>query len=478
MKRTLLTYLPILAASILAAALTACHSSKVGEEFTGGPGAAEGATVDLTLDMYFLGSDYTRAEAVLPAEQINSLRVVIVDLGIDSQGNPVAEPAVERNDLFEHVSLTTGSDVGLPTGVARLQFPKIRADRRKKIYLIANAEPAKQSYLQLQLPDGTQLNSLSIDNNHLFVPDSNGSADIDDATFVSPKGSYTNNDIPANEEMSVPMTAVHTIAIPTIAELTERYPSINNSITYTLPGKLYVVRAVNKISFEFRNMTCSDEDEQDGIELLVREWSISEINNGGSYLFGHPGDNGNLYADKETDYYYNVNAPWMQWLYDEAERSLSSFYTPAWLTDYELPSNAQSGEYTFRPGNYTGSADQGSPSDSDGYLLPAPATTAGTTLSTEKRPVYFGESHSGNPQQYELTFTVWQRTKQQPAWNNPYTYRATSTADVSGSFNLKSLFRNTHVVVTVTFRTGRGRINAEVDVHPYGSYELEPDFGL
>lgn len=469
---------------IIMVVLAACFCASCSRDHYSEPVPVDdGQAVSLTFDMRVLGFGSTRVGGY-PAERVSTLRVVIVDLGIDNSGKRVARPTVERNMLLDNVSLAGDVDSGLPVGVARLQFPKIRADRRKKIYLLINSEPTKQTYLDLRLANGTKINTLNLDeDNKLFLPDNSGRAPIEDATFVSPQGSYAKNNITSNEELLVPMTAFHTISIPTIEELIEKYPSIHTNIIYPLPSELYVVRAINKITFEFCNKTYSTEKNFDGIDLLIREWSISEINKQ-AYLFGHPGDNGNLFSGKTSDFYDQVNAPWMQWLKEEAEKTQSPDYKPyyEWMTEYSMP-NKVSERYSFRPGTYTGSASTGTAKDSDGYVLPAPADNTGTMLSTEEYPVYFGESHSGTPQQYELAFTVWQLTQEQKengeSWNNPYTYRAISTATSDdNNFNLQSLFRNTHVVVKVIFSSGLGRPDMQVDVHPYGNYELDPVFGL
>lgn len=445
----------------------------------------DGDMVSLSFDMRVLGSGLTRAGLQDDAERISTLRIVIVDLGIDDSGNTVARPTVERNMLYRELSLAGNEEFGLPAGVVKLQFPKIHADRRKKIYLLINAEPSRQSYLDMRLADGTKINSLSLsEDNSLFLPDRNGKVPVEEATFVAPQGSYGKNGIASGEELLVPMTAFHTISIPTVEEVIERYPTIHTNIIYPLPSELYVVRAVNKITFEFSNETYSAENDFEGIDLLVREWSISKVNSH-AYLFGHPGSNGSLFGGRTSDYYYQVNAPWMQWLKSEAENSQRPDYRPyyKWLTEYSLPSVSSAQTYTYRPGYYSGAAAAGTPEDGDGYVLPAPSGSAGTSLSTEDTPVYFGESHSGNPQRYELAFTVWQRTKEQKekgeSWNNAYTYRAVSSVEFDPEgFSLQSLFRNTHVVVKVAFRSGLGRPDMEVDVHPYGSYELDPGFGL
>lgn len=470
-----------------------CMSSCVDDRYPEDLAMADG-TVSLTFDMRVLGFGATRAgDEYLPAERISTLRVVIVDLGINCDGEEEAAPQVEYNRVMNNVSVS-GKD-----GVVSLKFPKIRAGRQKKVYLLINSE---QSYLDLKWDgkEGTDEDLKDLDKAKPYLPGTGGKVPIEDATFVSPQGSYLKNNIPSDnipsnekEELLVPMTAFHSFSIPDIKTLENLYP-LQANMAYAVPGELYVVRAINKITFEFVNNTYSNGFE--GLDLLIREWSISKINDR-AYLFGHPDGNGDLFNDT-TDSGDEVNAPWMLWLKKQAEESQlpqSGDYKPLWLTEYFMP-NGESGTYSFRPGIYEGKAWEGTPQDSDGYVLSAPdENTVTSTISTENDPVYFGESYSAyfdksysayfdksdsdaKTQQYELAFTVWQRTEEDGgSWKNPYTYRAVSTVDDS-NFNIQSLFRSTHLVMKVTFHSGMGRPDFEIDVHPYGSYELDPVFGL
>lgn len=426
---------------------------------------AEENQVTLALNMRLLGYGATRAgEAALPAERISTLRVVLVDLGLDSNDNKEAEPSVEYNEVLHNISLSgeLGND-----GIVHLQFPKIRADRQKKIYFLINCDDDEQPYLDLK----ENSEKINLNNSELYLRGNRTAPRIEDAIFVSPLGSYSNNTLEEGEELLVPMTAFHSFTVPSIAELEKNY-ILNANLVYTLPNELYVVRAINKITFDFVNATMDAENE--GIELLVKDWSISKINTGASYLFAHPGKNTDLFKNDVTD--DNLNPDWMQWLKAEADRSRKpeNQYSPKWLTEYSMPGDISYGEYKFVPGG-----------SDDGYILPAPEQNNNTTvtLSTENDPVYFSESCyavDGQPQRYELAFTVFQ--KDNGKWGNEYTYRATSSLtngwDGLNYFNLQSLFRSTHVKVTVTFRSGLGHPNFEIDVHPYGGYELEPVFGL
>lgn len=422
---------------------------------------AEENQVTLALNMRLLGYGATRAGAdVLPAERISALRVVLVDLGVDSNNNKEAEPSVEYNKVLHDISLNGELD---NDGIVHLQFPRIRADRQKKIYLLINCE---ESYLEVKVGDKV----INLGNDELlYLPGDGTASPIEDATFVSPKGSYSKNDVP--DELLVPMTAFHSFTVPSIAELEKNY-ILNANLVYTLPNELYVVRAINKITFDFVNATKDAENE--GIELLVKDWSISKINTGASYLFAHPGKNTELFKNDVVE--GNMNPDWMQWLKAEADRSQDpeKQYSPKWLTEYSMPGDISYGEYKFVPGG-----------SDDGYILPAPEQNNNTTvtLSTENDPVYFSESCyavDGQPQRYELAFTV--KQKENGKWGNEYPYRATSSLtngwDGLNYFNLQSLFRSTHVKVTVTFRSGLGHPDFEIDVHPYGGYALDPVFGL
>ncbi len=413
--------------------------------------------VMLALNMRLLGHGPTRAgEDFLSAERISTMRIVIVDLGISCSGEKEAGPSVEYNKLIFNVS--PGREPGRE-GVVQLQFPRIRADRQKKIYFLLNSE---QSYLNIEC-GGTAVN---LNNSEIYLPAADGTVPVETATFISPKGSLSQNDIAG--ELLVPMTAFHSFSIPAVKELEEGRP-LNANLVYTVPDELYVVRAINKITFDFVNAT--KDGENDGIDLLVKSWSISDINTGASYLFARPGNNGNLFAGADNG---NLNAPWMQWLRKEADRSRSvANYEPEWLTVYDMPDNARHGEYIFYPAG---------PGVNEGYVLAAPAADDNTAVavSTEDDPVYFAESRPvAGKQRYNLAFTVMQ--KEDGEWNNEYTYRATSslTAPEGGNdFSLQSLFRSTHVKVTVTFRSVLGHPVLDIDVHPYGGYELDPGFGL
>lgn len=416
--------------------------------------------VAFAFNMRLLGGSSALA-ADLPAERIHSLRVVVVDLGVSRDGVTEGAPEVEYNSVLYNVS--SGDNVD--EGVVHLHFPKIRADREKRIYLLVNCEWLKNA--GLRDAGGSDIN---LNNNNLYLP-AGGAAPIESATFVFPTGSYSKNRL-AEGELLVPMTAVHDFSIPTIAELEENYP-LSANLIYNLPYELYIARAINKITFDFINATKNGDN--DGVELLVKEWSMSKINTGASFLLAKPGDNNTLFNGYSVSA-ANGNAPWMQWLRDEAERSHSpETYVPQWLMEYAIPTAANHSGYTFAPAD---------PTKNEGYVLPAPAVADNTeiTLSTEDDPVYFAESKpvSGQPQQYELAFTVMQ--KENGAWNNEYTYRALSTTanlqeGLSG-FNLQSLFRSTHVKVKVIFRSGIGHPDMEIDVHPYGGYDLDPEFGL
>lgn len=451
---------------------------------------AEENQVTLALNMRLLGYGATRAgEAVLPAERISTLRVVLVDLGLNSSGEKEAEPKVEYNEVLRNISLSgeLGND-----GIVHLQFPKIRADRQKKIYFLINCE---QSYLHLKTYDAEDdaeddtendaENGIKLSNDKLYLRGNRTAPPIEDATFVSPLGSYSNNTL-EGEELLVPMTAFHSFSVPTIAELEKNY-ILNANLVYTLPNELYVVRAINKITFDFVNATDKfdfGDNASEPVDLKITKWSISKINTGASYLFGRP-DPKKVFSGTNLE---NLNAPWMQWLKEEADRSRDPNNTPQWLTEYYMPNEtadegvdeAKHTEYVFEPAN--GGYVLFAPTQNDNTLGTLSTENTTVTLSTEDDPVYFAESRDavkGQPQQYELSFTVLQ--KENDEWGNEYTYRATSSLDDwngPNSFNLQSLFRSTHVKVTVTFRSGLGHPKFEIDVHPYGGYELEPVFGL
>lgn len=392
--------------------------------------------------------------------------MVVVDLGIDSEGKRVGEPYVEFNRI---VSLETLKDEGAYQDGKRLvelSIPRITADREKKMYLLVNAEPSLQPYLDLRLESGEKVERLDGDED-IYIPDSDGVSPFDKAIFTSPIGSYLNNNIEG--ELLVPMTAIHEFVVPTIDEIEEKYPTVNAMLTYPLPGQLMVVKAMNKIWFSFINKTASNPG-YPALDLKITSCSISEINHGDSYLFGRPGTNGNLFSKYKSDGKNEINKPWMQWLNAEATRAQAGSYSPQWLKEYDMPEGAENKVLTFYPG-----------SSDEGLILQAPTQSGVTNITTKALPVYFPESHTGiTPQQYEMTFTVEQREKGSTEWGNEFTYSIMSSVDSSdaSSFHLLSLFRNTEVEMEVSFKTGRSGIEMTAEVYPYGNVILNPGFGL
>lgn len=450
--------------------------------------------ITLALNMRLLGYGPTRAGGgVPPAERINSLRVVLVDLGESGNGVKETDPYVEYNSVLWNI--TPGSSDNGKEDVVQLQFPKIHAGRKKKIYFMINCE---QKYLDLRVHEEGEQDPMPINlnNSDIYLPQAGKNPAIEKACFVSPLGSVTLNNLDG-EDLLVPMTSFHEFSIPSIEELKEKYPNpLHTNIVYAVPNELYVVRAINKITFEFVNDTWDDEadgdGDGDGIDLLVKDWSISRINKGESYLFGKPKEDDELFKGYSSSENGNLNRPWMQWLRDEAERSQNPPYEQEWLKNYTMPSDIDYVDYKFSPDYICPEGyiyPEGEEKVKKGYLLPAPYKDKEdnkvykTVLRTENDPVYFAESLyavEGVPQAYELAFTVVQ--KEDGEWLNEYTYRAKSSVpdntDGTQNFVLESLFRSTYVKVTVTFRSGLGHPDFEIDVHPYGAYELEPEFGL
>ena len=456
--------------------LASCSSSDV-ESPDGGGGNLGGENVDLSFTMQ-LPPASTRSATVLPAEVITTLRLVVVDLGLSSDDETViAPPSVEYNKLYSSVTLREESDYEEGASSVTLSIPQISAGRKKKIYLLVNAEPSRQSYLDIRLEDGSPVARL--DDESFFLPDAQGNSPIDNAVFSAPVGSYLINDITSDEEFLAPMTAMHFLSVPTIDVIAQKYPTINNKLTYPLPD-LMVVRAVNKIWFDFVNATFQPSMDFKPLDLLVTAWELSDVNLSPSFMFGKVGDNGNLFKGYTYNPYSSVNEPWMQWLMDEGRRSQSSTsaYAAQWLTEYSLPEGTVAKPLRFTPGNFSG---QGEPSDNDGLLIAAPVSAAGRKVSTEMLPVYFPESHAGNPQCYKLSFTVWQRAQGEKQWQNPFVYSITSalpSAAAASDFVLLSLFRNTDVVMEAKFVYGKSGVEMIVEVLPYGSVILNPGFGL
>lgn len=360
MMSTCKNIISLLAATAVALlTLGACSSS-------GGGFADDGDKVNLTLRIMPVCSRSGDGKA-LKSDVMHNLRVVI----LNSAGNRVLV-----NQL-----LPLGGDAV----EASTPMYQVDAGTTLQLYLLANCD----DYF------GEDVN---FDDDELYT-----SHKIDELTFT-----FTPTD---KVDSYVPMTRKTTLTIPT----REKIPEDGR---YAYPETQYVVRAVNKFTVRFCNMTGEDID--------IQSYSLGRINDGGlNYLLPH------------------VTQPgWFETLKGQATGL--PITEDDWIYKYTIPAGVTDNDYTF----------------TDDIKV---AATTDPNQWVEGKSWLFAESMTGRKvsimQLFDFSVT---------------TSKGTFTTKPEYLDNLYSLFRDTHVIIQVSFTS----FGCEIDVQPYQEYEVGVDFGL
>lgn len=229
----------------------------------------------------------------------------------------------------------------------------------------------------------------------------------------------------------IPLTSMYEVTLgPGITDLT-----------------LYVVRAATKFDIRFANKRHSD--------VAVKSLAINSVA-ADSYLMGHVNE-----ADYTKDGEY-----WVEWLrkISDASQTPPNNTDPGnpefnkakgWIKDYDIPSDAHAA--------YTAPAD----------ALPTVAglgTPDGIPGTASMPTIYFPESKNApdnnGTQKYAIDLELLE---------DGATATVRRTLELT---NLEALFRNTHMVVDITFDGTETDVNVEIDVQPYQEVKIEPIYGL
>lgn len=203
----------------------------------------------------------------------------------------------------------------------------------------------------------------------------------------------------------------------------------------------WLVRVATKFSFVFENHRLYDDIQVDYFEISTvadRNFLMPRFSNGTTPTFpGYP--------------------TWIDWLRDISIFSQIDPNNPTsdvsgWLTAYDIPSAAHQVVLSWP------------------VTFGLPKYANGTPGTHKISNVYAPESkrlrETGNMIRYEQQYFL------HVVCNN-----GTKTFDVALP-NLRALFRNTHVVVEVTFTDGDFQIVPKIDVIPFSEVILTPEFGL
>lgn len=518
------TVLKIVASLVLALAATSCIY-EYPETYSGEGGeAASGGKVTLMMNVKTLRTRAGGVDADMerPFERPKYLRVVIVgtDYCVNKEGHADAPERTKtpwKVEVNYRISedMASGSGGVMDAAGKQLKFPNIEADRKKRIYIFINCED-----IEFTLRDGTKcgLNGAgaaetlfgagTVHNGNPLAehPYQTGRLPIDDCTYSFKDGEQ--------DYEGLPYVGVYEVDVPSSSYVLDNYgvnpESVSVEPLFTV-GPLYLVRAANRIRFEFVNDTAHpdgpDETEIAPVDIDVLGWTLSNIADR-AYLMPH------LDADWRTglknglksslsvqESYYEVKADgtmsgksipaedyyggaWMLWLKQEAETSKtlevdgsSPVRQYEWLTGYDVPEGTNHGLFEY---NYDGKDHR----PSEVHLSAPTAGADGKYVATtelvpkdNENAVYFAESKNSpdadGRQHYRLEVRVRQTNT---SGDKTPVYKTYTCEDLPNSL---SLFRNTDLLVRVRFRRLRtDGLEMAVDVVPYGSIELDPVFGL
>lgn len=204
--------------------------------------------------------------------------------------------------------------------------------------------------------------------------------------------------------------------------------------------EFYLVRAATKFAFRFTNKRKS--------KVSIDAIHISDIA-GATYLIPHKREPLFMSFDDESLYWIN----WLKKVADESQQSPDDVELAdkrGWIQAYDIPSETSHQEVTvngpLEVPSMTG--DQPGKAVFPVFYLP------------ESKKLKAGSATYGE-QEYTLKFDMSENGKE---------LSFTKTFP-----NLKALFRNTHVLVDITFTE---KDEVKVQVVPYAEVILEPEFGL
>ena len=529
------TVLKIVASLVLAMSSASCIYEYPEPDFVREGEAATGGKVTLMMDVRTIrtraGGTDTKQDLKRPFEKPRYLRVVIVgtDWRVSEAGEAGSEPGRTETPWKVEVNYRISEDMALGGDVMdaagkQLKFPNIEAARKKRIYVFINCED-----IEFTLSDGTTCSLNDPDAaEKLFCdgklprdgagglipldreaehPYQTGRLPIDDCTYTFSKAK------------GLPYVGVYEVDVPPSDYVLKHYGVNDPESAFIEPlfsvGPLYLVRAANRIRFEFVNDTAHadgpGETDLAPVDIDVLGWTLSNTavraylmphleprtynGNGWSYNgwargWTNGGQNALTIPTQYMDSYEKTKSAgdyyggaWMLWLKDEAERTQTNDYNGdaldskyEWLTGYEVPAGTEPLEHSY------------------GAPIPVPAPTkredgtygetsvlvpndVGDENAVYKDAVYFAESKNSpdtdGRQHYWLEVSVRQTNTSDDV--TPV-YKTYTCEDLP---NCLSLFRDTDLLVRVRFRRLRtDGLEMAVDVVPYGSIELDPVFGL
>ena len=449
--------------------------------------------------------------------------------GTDGSG---VSPAASKRWVIERSRLITNASIGI------LLYDgytfKVKPGCRKKIYLIANHQGLTdyETGQPLYFGDSSFLpdkdGKVPVEH-FVFALKGTGTTGGTDNTDGTDNTAGTGTDGTTGtgttdyeynlKTYGIPMTAMYEFTVPDRKDLS------GDTDEYEL-GKLYVVRAATKYSFSFKNTSAQREIKVTGVDIEKvitdrmflmphvnkaadpddankekKYWVVSPNETTGKRYLSATGESS---EESNSNLWSFVDREWIDWMVKEAEKTQKPVTQPKdyeWLTDYNVPKPKTSGSGEGASGSGEGTPGSGEGTSNEGTCsyrmnFTTPVTVPAKVASTKPTPVtatqsfYLPESRSqkntDDPfglQEYKLTIhtcetfigsgtvSAYGRSETVPNGGDGVTRSYTHILP-----HLASLFRNTHVKVSITFNDYE--LDWQVDVEPYWEVVLKPEFGL
>lgn len=397
----------------------------------------DGKEVLLRLNVLPLTTRASNADVV--TEMIQSLRIVIIDMDAG---------IIEVN----HYVPFDGSDVSEPVAVSNFQYKYTleTVAGNKRVYLFANegsvGEVSFQPASGVTIPSGITGTLSQILNNEKFQEGlETGATDfinVADAIYFEPV-----YEADSNNDIFLPYVSMY-------EEHTSSSVTGSGSNKEVIEWKTYMVPVATKFVFQFTNNRA--------FPVFIENISLSDVNDD-TFLLARLGED--EYKDyTDLDGVSHTNVYWVDWLAQIS--ALSQGYTGyydnvgfnelfGWISDYSVPSASTLSTIDFiDTGVGAGVEVPELIDETPGYTVFGPyyvPESLNNYTYTETNSA--GEEVSVTQQRYNLSITFNQE--------NQSNSRVPEFTNVTIE-NLKSLFRNTSVIIRVNMNQGDVQIYAEI----------------
>lgn len=372
-------------------------------------------------------------------EKMHDLRVII------TSKDDAGKECVEYNRYLDFGDGKVQDKYGYADD-ERLRFKLPDTNREKHIYLFANSEPIfTKAGLDLPDPEDGKYNS------------DTDAAPVEAADKLNRlrELTYTNDElqgwVKGDAPNGIPMSTEYDVKV----DLTQKENKL----------ELYIVRAANKITFEYIN-------KRSRYPLFVQDWKLCNVADK-AYLLPHVDINevANKFAE---GYEYG----WIGWYAQHSEASEGDGETVENFHENELvfsvPEDVQyqpyngllSGGKTY--GHLSQTTNQGIAQEPDekvtGLMLPGFDYASSTFIISDVATYYFPETRYMPPdadeQSYKLEFTTLEHAGTPDGNSKYYITQGSYTGELT---RVATLFRNTHVKIRATFNE-REQTDIEVSV--------------